>query len=296
MTQWDGKSRGTPLGYRIFVWMLKHLGRSPAYFVLNFVAAYFLLFSGKSTKFIRQYYKTAFQHSTIQSIGSAYRNYVAFGKIIIDKLALLSGFQKTFTYEYDGEERLFAMQDSGKGGLLLSAHMGSWEIAGQLLNRLTVPVSIVMYDGEDEQIKEYINNVTGGRSFSIIYVKPDLSHLFQIYKVVNEGGFVCMHADRYRPETKTIGGNFMGKEALFPEGPFLLAVKFKIPTAFVFAFKEGHSHYHFYTILSKEFHAEEGVGPSDVLSSYIDTLEMLAKRYPYQWFNYFDFWKNGTAH
>lgn len=295
MTQWDGKSRGTPLGYRIFVWMLKYLGRTPAYFMLYFVGAYYLLFLRESTRQIRRYYQVAFSQPSGTTLVSAFRNYITFGKIIIDKLALLSGLSKSFTYEYDGEERLFAMQDAGKGGLLLSAHMGSWEIAGQLLNRLTVPVSIVMYDGEDQQIKEYLDNVTGGRSFSIIYVKPDLSHLFQIYNVVNAGGFVCMHADRYRPETKTISGNFLGKSARFPEGPFLLAVKFKIPTAFVFAFKEGHSHYHFYTILSREFHALEGVAPGDVLTSYIETLEMLARRYPYQWFNYFDFWKNDAA-
>ena len=50
MSSWQGKSRGTHLGYRIFVWILKSFGVQPAYFLLRFVAFYYFLFSYTASK------------------------------------------------------------------------------------------------------------------------------------------------------------------------------------------------------------------------------------------------------
>lgn len=47
MSSWHGKSKGTPLGYRIFVWVLKNFGVLPAYFLLRFVVVYYFFFPGK---------------------------------------------------------------------------------------------------------------------------------------------------------------------------------------------------------------------------------------------------------
>ena len=46
---WQGKSKGTRLGYRIFVGILRKAGVQPAYFLLRFVAGYYFLFSWKSS-------------------------------------------------------------------------------------------------------------------------------------------------------------------------------------------------------------------------------------------------------
>ena len=40
MAKWDGKSRGTVLGYKIFVFFIKKAGIKSAYFILYFVASY----------------------------------------------------------------------------------------------------------------------------------------------------------------------------------------------------------------------------------------------------------------
>ena len=48
--EWQGKSRGTVLGYKIFVFFMKTLGIRAAYFIFYFVAFYFCFFAGNSTK------------------------------------------------------------------------------------------------------------------------------------------------------------------------------------------------------------------------------------------------------
>ena len=69
----------------------------------------------------------------------------------------MSGIPNRFTFNFDGEENLRKMVELGKGGLLLSAHIGNWEIAGHLLKRLNTKINIVMFDGEVQQIKAYLD-------------------------------------------------------------------------------------------------------------------------------------------
>ena len=56
MSAWQGKSKGTPLGYRIFVWVLKTFGVLPAYFLLRFVVLYYFFFSFKASRQIYSLY------------------------------------------------------------------------------------------------------------------------------------------------------------------------------------------------------------------------------------------------
>ena len=85
--------------------------------------------------------------------------------------------------------------------------------------------------------------------------------------------------------------NFLEKDALFPAGPFILAAKLKAPVCFVFAFKETNFHYHFYAYPPRVYEGRGTQGMEKMLDEYVDKLEDKLKQYPWQWFNYYDFWK-----
>ena len=57
MSQWDGKSKGTVLGYKIFVFLIRKAGVKSAYALLYFVATYYFLFLRKSNQAIFYYFK-----------------------------------------------------------------------------------------------------------------------------------------------------------------------------------------------------------------------------------------------
>jgi predicted LPLAT superfamily acyltransferase len=219
-----------------------------------------------------------------------YKNYYTLGQTLIDKVALLAGVKTNFTYNFDGKQHLHEIVRLQKGGLLLSAHVGNWEAAGQMLEHLNTKINIVMYDGEDENIKNYINEVTGERSFKIIFIKDDISHIFQIQKALSANEIVCIHADRYLPGAKTITANFFGEDAQFPYGPFLLALKLHVPVVHVFAFKETAKHYHFYSTDLHYYSASDNHAPETILNDFVANLQNKVKLYPAQWFNYYDFY------
>ncbi|MEO7313070.1 MAG: lipid A biosynthesis acyltransferase [Chitinophagaceae bacterium] len=292
MSLWQGKSKGNKAGYQFFVWILQHFGVVPAYFILRFVVLYFFLFSFKASRQIYSVYHHRLGYSRMASILKLYRNYFLLGQSIIDKVVVMSGIKNKFTYNFDGEENLRTITALQKGGILLSAHIGNWDIAGHLLKRLDTIIHIVMFDGEQEQIKAYLDTITGKKSINIIFIKNDLSHIYEISDAFKNNELVCMHADRFLEGNKTLSTDFLGETARFPMGPFILAATFKVPVTYVFAVKESRLHYHFFASTIRNYdHLDKPAVMQEMLSEFANEMEIKLKKYPEQWFNYFNFWQ-----
>lgn len=294
MSLWHGKSRGNKTGYSIFVWVLKNFGVLPAYFLLRLVVLYFFFFSHKSSRQLYRFYRHKMAFSFLKSIAYFYKNYYQLGQSIIDKVVVMSGIKNKFTFNFDGEDNLRKIVRLQRGGILLSAHIGNWDIAGFLLKRLETKINIVIFDGEYQKIRDYLNSVTGGPAVNVIVIKNDLSHIYAIDEAFKNNELVCMHSDRFIEGNKTLTTSFLGEPARFPMGPFLLAAKFKVPVSFVFAVKETNLHYHFfaseikdYSILPKETVMQQ------MLNDFAAEMDIKARQYPDQWFNYYNFWQQG---
>jgi len=289
MPLWEGKSKGSPAGYRFFVWILKNFGVLPAYFILKFVALYYFLFSKASREIYGVYRKLGYGKLT--SVFRVYENHYLVGQSIIDKVVVMSGIPNKFSYNFDGENHLHEIIALKKGGVLLSAHIGNWDIAGYLLKRLNTRINILIFDGEEQQIKEYITTITGPQSVNIISIKNDLSHIYEISEAFKNNELLCMHADRFLEGSRTVTNNFLGEKARFPMGPFVLASTFKVPVSYVFALKESNFHYHFFASEIKNYdHLEKESVVSQMLKDYTNEMEIKVKKYPGQWFNFYNFW------
>jgi predicted LPLAT superfamily acyltransferase len=134
------------------------------------------------------------------------------------------------------------------------------------------------------------------RSVNFIVIRDDFSHLLEIKEALARKEIVAMHGDRFLEGNKTLNINFLGKPAAFPIGPVNMAAKFRVPVSFVFAVKETASHYHFYA--TPLYHVafttnlkQREVNFRAVMEVYVRKFEEILRKYPTQWFNYYDFWK-----
>jgi len=286
--EWKGKSRGTVLGYKIFLFCIKKLGLPSAYFVLYFVAAYFCFFAKDSTKSTYYYFNKRLRYSKIKSILRIYRSYFVFGQTIIDKIAISSGLQSKFTYDFDGAERIKEILKQKKGGILISAHLGNFEIAEHFFGELEENdfISLLTTNVEHTAIKNYLDSVTKKSQIKIILIKEDLSHIFEINAALTRNEIVCITGDRYIKDSKYLTQELLGKEAKFPAGPFLLGSRLQVPVLFVYVLKETNKQYHLYARTAQVEHGNAKA----LLKEYTQSLEWMLKKYPLQWFNYFDFW------
>lgn len=288
--QWEGKSKGGVLGYKIFLFFLKYTGIRAAYFILYFVALYYVLFARKAMRAASFYFTKIWGFSRLKALGYSYLSFYRFGQTLIDKVAILGNFYTRFTYYFDGVENLRKLVDDGRGAILISAHIGNWEIAGHFLKKLNTPVNVVMLDAEHSGIKQVLEKAMQNRKFNIISIKPDFSHLLEIHRALQNKEFICIHGDRFMPnmQRKTYRVKFKGYYASFPYGPFELAVRFKVPYTFVYAIKETNKHYHFFATPGR---IPETGGAEQIIDEYLESMERVLKNYPEQWFNYYDFWE-----
>lgn len=292
MPSWEGKSKGSKLGYGIFVVTLRYGGVMPAYAVLRIAVIYYFLFSYSSSRPSYNYFRKRIGFGRWKSLINVYRNYYLFGQALIDKVVVMSGIPNKFTFEFEGEKYLREITAAGKGGIMLSAHLGNWEVAGHLFKRLQTRINVVMFDGEHEHIKEYLTSITGERNVNIIVIKDDLSHIYAITDALSKQELVCMHADRFIEGNKIAKVPFLGADAHFPVGPFLLASTFRVPVSMVFACKESSTHYHLYATEPKEYYVHRRAGAEIAMNDFVGQLETMVRKYPDQWFNYYDFWKS----
>ena len=287
MSGWDGKTRGPLLGYKIFVFIIKTLGLPVSYFLLKIVSFYYYLFEKEKKHQLIDFYKKGLKLTQKQADQLTRQNFYYLGQSLVDGVAFLVGKGNKFTHNFNNEKYLLEMKDGGKGGILLSAHLGNWETAGNLLKkRVTSKINVVMLDAEVEKIKNYLQNSTGGAHFNVIPIKEDLSHIFLINNALRNNEFVAIHADRFIVGAKYLELELLGEKAKFPIGPFIIASKFDAPVSFVFAVKSGKYHYE----LSATKPLTEKLTPEEIAKKYLIELENKVKLYPEQWFNYFEFY------
>lgn len=294
MPEWQGKSKGNKLGYQIFVFVLRTLGIRATYFMLRFVALYYFLFSWKSSRHIYRYFRERQHFGVLKSAIHLYKNYYVFGQTLLDKIVVMAGIQNPFTFETDGIENLRKIKAMNEGGILISGHAGNWEIASHMLKDLNTKINVVMFDGEHRQIKNYLDEVSGDRAFKIIVVRDDFSHVYEIGEAIQNNELVCLHADRFVQDIKTVEKMFMGAPARFPSGPFAIASTFNAPVSFVYAFKEGALHYHLYSspIIQRNPETTKREYSDSLMTAFVASFEKKVQTYPDQWFNYYNFWKS----
>ncbi|UOE40843.1 lipid A biosynthesis acyltransferase [Chryseobacterium suipulveris] len=289
MAKWSGKSRGTLLGYKIFVFSIKNFGVRFAYSVLYFVAAYYFLFLKKSNQHIFTYFRRRLRWSNFKSKKSVFWSYFTFGQTLIDKTAISAGLRNQFTYEFDGIENLKKMMQDKKGGVLISAHIGNFEIAERFFAEIDFDyqINLVTTDQEHNVIKEYLESVSEKRSsIKFIFINDDMSHIFAISEALSKNEIICFTGDRYFEGSKFLEAELLGKPAKFPAGPFSIASRLKVPVAFVYVMKEPNLHYHLYARIAEVKHRDA----NGLLNSFVRSLESMLEKYPLQWFNYYDFW------
>jgi predicted LPLAT superfamily acyltransferase len=288
MAEWTGKSKGTLLGYKIFTFLIKKIGLRFAYFILSFVSLYYVLFSWKSNRAIFYYFKNCLRYSLIKSIFSVCKSYYIFGQTLIDRVTISSGMLNKFTYEFEGVENILSALKSKSGGVLISAHVGNFEISEYFFaeGHSDIRINVLTTDLERKSIKAYLEGLSIDSKAKHIALGDDFSHIFAMNEALGKNEFVCLTGDRFTDGSKYFEAKFLGKKAKFPAGPFIIASKLKVPVIFVYVMKDSAFHYHLYGFLADV----DSRKPRVLFDNYIENLSSIVKKYPYQWFNYYQFW------
>lgn len=293
-TGWKGKTRGGSFGYLFFILLIKGLGVKAAYAFLCLVVVYFVPFAPKATRAIWQYARQRLGYARFRSARFLLTNYYRLGQTLIDKVAVGAGMTKQYKFDFGTHYQDFLeVLNGNEGVVMIGAHVGNWEVGAPFFDEYGKKMNIVMFDAEYQKIKELLEKNTNGKNYKVIPVNEDnLTHIFRIRDVLGKGEYVCFQGDRYVEGSQVFIETFLGKEAAFPAGPFLLASRLGVPVVFYFAVREKGMRYKFNFVPAQPEIRVKGKTPGqELLKQYVSSLESLIKQYPEQWFNYYDFWK-----
>lgn len=286
--EWTGKSRGGGFGHAVFVFLIRRFGIRSAYLFLAFVVCYFIPFAPRATAAVWDYYRRRRRYGRLRAAAALYRHYYRFGQTLIDRIAIRSGMEERYDFRFDNYDAFMELLRSGSGVVMIGAHVGCWEAGSRFFDQYEGRLNVVMYDAEWARVREAVERYADERNYRVIPVNgPSLDTVLKIKVALNGGEPVCFQGDRYLSEERTLPARFLGAEARFPEGPFLLASKLRTPVVFYFAVREAGRRYRFlFTLVG----AGERLTRDELLGRYVETLEGVLDRYPEQWYNFYKFW------
>ena len=275
--EWSGKTDGQPWMQRSLIAMFRVVPLWLPYGVMALVVPFYMIFNRKGYKAMYRFFRERIQFGRWKSFWKVYANHFRFGQIILDRFGVYAG--KKYHFITEGQELMDELETHPEGFVNLSSHVGNYEIAGYSLKPKSKRFNALVYAGETATVMENRQRMLSQNNMSMIPVKEDMSHLFLLNNAIDNGEIVSMPADRIFGSQKAVECQFFGEKARFPMGAFALASKKNVSMLAVFVMKESYKTYHAYV---------RGIRNAQ---DFANNLEEIVKRYPTQWFNYFDFWK-----
>ena len=287
--KWAGTTYGNEWMHKRLICTLKVIDIRLLYaFAFIFIVPICLI-RNVSYSIIYHYFRRHFGFSPLQAFYKTYINHCLFAQTVIDKFAMYAG--RKFKISIEGYDHFLSLSKKNEGFMLLSAHIGNYEIAGYTLITESKPINALVFQGEKNSIMANRKKMFAGSNIRMIPVDKDMEHLFEIEHALTNGEIVSLAADRIFGSSKTITADFLNAEAHFPQGPFSVATIRNFEVLAVNVMKTSLTGY---TIYISPLHYDKKAPYKkriyQLATAYVTELEHIIRLYPTQWYNYFDFW------
>lgn len=296
--------RGSVFGMRITIWVFRVFGpRVSAWFVLPIVG-YFFVSDARGRRASRRYLARVYAApGGAAALGHApgardsFRHYRQFALTILDRVAFALGRGRDFTIALEGAEHIDDVRASGRGAVLVGAHLGNFDALRALAHRSGVVVNVAMFTRHAARINRLLRELDPTIDVRVLHLDPAAPDLaLRLRACVDRGEFVAILGDRVGQgvRARVVRVPFFGVDAPFPQGPFLLAGVLGCPVLFIVGLRGGPARY---DVFIEPLAGAVPIAPPlrtehirDLVATYARRLEAFCLRAPYQWFNFYDFW------
>ena len=286
-------------------------------FVLIYpIAFFFYIFSRRGRIESKNYQKQMkkFTGGKIPLKISPFRQILSFSLCVMEKM---EGWLGNYHYDelvtHDDDLKPLQLQlEKGKGALFIGSHLGNIELLRSLSSfgengvNKKISVTTIMELGATEQFNRTLKEVNPNVDFQVIDpAKIGVNTIVELQEQIEHGGLVVVTGDRTsaRARSRVIREKFLGKDADFPYGVFILALLLKAPTYYVFGLRTKTASlrpkYHVFVEKSKinfeSSHSKRDEKIRALCREFVDKLEKYCVQFPYKWYNFSNFRKPEDA-
>jgi KDO2-lipid IV(A) lauroyltransferase len=189
-------------------------------------------------------------------------------------------------------EPLRAALAVGRRTILITAHLGNWELGAVMAGQAHLPVSVVYVPdafGEAEYFRSLLRTL--GRVEEIAIRPGDQFASLPVLRAFSAGRIVALQGDRdFRDNGLALP--FFGEPVTFPLGPFLLArmTGASLVPAFIVYTERRRLHVELGEPIEVERSDDRERDVRVALERWVTVLESAVRRWPTQWYTFYDFW------
>ena len=297
-TDWKARPEG---GGLFALWLIRNIGcyggRTVSRLLLYPITLYFLLRRAPERAASRAWLARALgRPATLRDVA---RHIHTFAATILDRVFLLGDgacLERRFDVDVRGLDELHAHLDQGRGMLLFGSHLGSFEVMRVLsLRRPEYTIRVVLDKGHNPVLTQLLDALNPGVASTVIDGNQDGPALMlAIQEAIQSGALVALLVDRAHPGGQTVQVPFFGEDAQFPVAPWLIASVLKAPVTIAFGLYRGGNRYDLWFENFSDAvdipRAQRAEALTALIRRYAARLEDVARKAPYNWFNFYDFW------
>lgn len=299
MSHWKQREGGGMVAIWIIRTIALKLGRGVARVLLYPIALYFFLRRADDRAASRIYLSRVLDRPV--TFYDGFRHVHMFAATLLDRMFFLAHGERDFVVEVEGLAELDRWIDVGQGVLLIGSHQGSFEALRALgARRPDVPLRVVLDKQKTPALTAVLEALAPEVGAAVIDASlGGTSVALAMAEGAEQGAMVALLADRGHRNEATRHVPFLGKPAPFPVGPWLLASALKIPVVLCMGIYLGGNRYR---LIFEAFadrvdipRANRQAALDEIVARYAGRVEHYARLYPFNWFNFYDFWQE-TGH
>jgi len=289
---WSEPNVGPAWQFRFFGWLLRWGGLTRAYHISYFATFWYVLFYPSIRARCRFYLDRRFpeRRGRLRRFLDAYRLIRTFGKTLVDMAALGVLGNNALPALSPDRERLRALAAGDKGFIMLHAHVGCWQVGMSTSGNFAKPVWLVMIPEP-----RTLAMLQAGKA-GVIDPRTGLDGVMSMTEALLRGEIVAMMGDRtFGDERNRADARFLGGTISLPITPYRLASASGMPVVVMLTPKIAGRSYEMR--LAKVIDVPPGLGRiaehyAFYAQQFADCLEQFVAEHPWQFFNFFDLWKD----
>ena len=298
--RWIGQDKGSLFWYRAAFAFMRVLPRVPCYALLIGVSGFYLFRPGTRAGLFAYLRRIRPDLGALGRLLGVWRVFWNFSMAIHDRFRLLGQGPEYFRFEREGTEAVRQLLPTD-GVVMLTTHIGNADMAGVALmtEGKTRQINQVRYQAVNDAYATLLeNSESRGAPKFITYNSSKAMASLKVVHALRRGEVVAMHPDRVVDERKA-RVTFLGGTIELATGPFLVAALAGAPVVTVACFKETPWRYRVFAAppvkLSFTSRAEREADLARWAQEYANQLEEWVRRYPWQWYNFHDPWKQAEV-